>query len=787
MFKGFGFILKCDHDFELYQSHCASPVSFSAQYGVHGDGNICRIDNIEHFFTNIRNECEGLGVHFMMSDGGFSVEGNENLQEILSKQLYVCQCLMALEIVRPNGHFVTKLFDLFTLFSVGLIFLMCKCFDKISILKPNASRPANSERYLLCYGLKNNPHTDTIRTYLASIATKLWDLREARKSSTININEIVPLSIIKSDDDFCEFLTESNNKIGRNQIIGLEKLGVFGRNARLVDPRQDDLRTESLRYWRIPDVPKLPLPKCTPDDLLKLAVNSFEFMNASTTIIDDVEELNRLANTGDWLYALSGCTQKTNICNFYVDVGDSRVYRWQCSKWVRIKKLLLIRGTLLYREMINEKVLKKVDDEVKEVTKRSLHVIDALRMGDTSLADLSLRESGFNLILTDTQQTTQSSIKKSDKKLNIGEIEYKPFSWEELKRELLEAENEPINKPVWKPDEEDSDEMEDEIVNSEDKVITTVKTNNSINLSKNEDTLKIPVIITPDPEDIKINNINYRILYQLGKGSSCIVYNCLNVKSNTERAIKLVNLNNGNATTGFNEIKLLKKLQNCDRIIKMYDYEYVTSENKLMILLEKGGSDLGKTLKDLKSSNKRLPLHTIMFYSMEMLYAVQQIHINGIVHADLKPANFLHVVHGLKLIDFGIASRIQDNETCVARSYAVGTINYISPEALIDESSKNVESPSYGTPKFKITYKSDVWSLGCIFYELMYGKTPFDHIREVKSKLNTIMNPNHKIEYPVCEGIPKKYLVRISNCLQYKVKNRLSISDLIKQYEELYY
>ncbi|KAK4873141.1 hypothetical protein RN001_015170 [Aquatica leii] len=408
MFKGFGFTLKCDHDFELYQSHCASPVSFNAQYGVHGDGNICRIDNIEHFSTNIRNECEGLGVHFMMSDGGFSVEGNENLQEILSKQLYVCQCLMALEIVRPNGHFVTKLFDLFTLFSVGLIFLMYKCFDKISILKPNASRPANSERYLLCYGLKNNPHTDTIRTYLASIATELWDLREVRKSSTIDINEIVPLSIIKSDDDFCEFLTESNNKIGRNQIIGLEKLGVFGRNARLVDPRQDDLRTESLRYWRIPDVPKLPLPKCTPDDLLKLAVNSFEFMNAPTNIIDNVEELNRLANTGDWLYALSGCTQKTNICNFYVGVGDSRVYRWQCSKWVRIKKLLLIRGTLLYGEMINEKVLKKVDDEVKEVTRRSLHVIDALRLGDTSLADLPLRER-LELIETYCQAVNHES------------------------------------------------------------------------------------------------------------------------------------------------------------------------------------------------------------------------------------------------------------------------------------------------------------------------------------------------------------------------------------------
>lgn len=58
------------------------------------------------------------------------MEGNENLQEVLSKQLYICQCLMALEIIRPHGYFVTKMFDLFTSFSVGLIFLMYLCFDK---------------------------------------------------------------------------------------------------------------------------------------------------------------------------------------------------------------------------------------------------------------------------------------------------------------------------------------------------------------------------------------------------------------------------------------------------------------------------------------------------------------------------------------------------------------------------------------------------------------------------------------------------------------------------------
>ena len=47
----------------------------------------------------------------MMADGGFSVEGQENIQEVLSKQLYLCQFLVALNIVRVGGHFVCKLFD----------------------------------------------------------------------------------------------------------------------------------------------------------------------------------------------------------------------------------------------------------------------------------------------------------------------------------------------------------------------------------------------------------------------------------------------------------------------------------------------------------------------------------------------------------------------------------------------------------------------------------------------------------------------------------------------------
>ena len=117
--------------------------SFETHYGVggkDGDGDVFREDNFREFKKFVMQSTDGLGVHFMMADGGFSVEGNENIQEILSKQLYLCQFMFASHIVRPGGHFVCKIFDLFTPFSVGLVYLMYRSFERVSIHKPNTSR-----------------------------------------------------------------------------------------------------------------------------------------------------------------------------------------------------------------------------------------------------------------------------------------------------------------------------------------------------------------------------------------------------------------------------------------------------------------------------------------------------------------------------------------------------------------------------------------------------------------------------------------------------------------------
>ena len=156
--KGFGFTIKGKNDFKvrhapqitnpipIYRSlqlddfFAGSPESFDTHYGeggMEGDGDVFKERNIRAFTKYVLDNTSGLGVHFMMADGGFTVEGNENIQEILSKQLYLCQFLVAMNIVRTGGHFVCKLFDLFTPFSVGLVYLMYRSFDQVSMRANN--------------------------------------------------------------------------------------------------------------------------------------------------------------------------------------------------------------------------------------------------------------------------------------------------------------------------------------------------------------------------------------------------------------------------------------------------------------------------------------------------------------------------------------------------------------------------------------------------------------------------------------------------------------------------
>ncbi|XP_012887722.1 PREDICTED: dual specificity protein kinase TTK isoform X1 [Dipodomys ordii] len=270
-------------------------------------------------------------------------------------------------------------------------------------------------------------------------------------------------------------------------------------------------------------------------------------------------------------------------------------------------------------------------------------------------------------------------------------------------------------------------------------------------------------------ECISVKGKVYAILKQIGSGGSSKVFQVLNEKKQIY-AIKYVSLEDAENQTIHsyrNEIAYLNKLQqHSDKIIRLFDYEI--TDQYIYMVMECGNIDLNSWLKKKKSIN---PWERKSYWK-NMLEAVHTIHQHGIVHSDLKPANFLIVDGMLKLIDFGIANQMQPDATSIVKDSQVGTINYMPPEAI-----KNMSSSREGKSTSKISPKSDVWSLGCILYYMTYGKTPFQDIVNQIVKLQAIIDPNHEIEFP---NIPEKDLQDVLKCCLIRdPKQRISIAELL--------
>ncbi|TDL17877.1 Pkinase-domain-containing protein [Rickenella mellea] len=208
-------------------------------------------------------------------------------------------------------------------------------------------------------------------------------------------------------------------------------------------------------------------------------------------------------------------------------------------------------------------------------------------------------------------------------------------------------------------------------------------------------------------------------------------------------AIKRVSLDKTDTETinGYmNEIALLKRLEGNHRIIRLIDSEVKcgsgNSKGHLMLVMECGEIDLAKLL--LEQQKEPMNMVWISYYWQQILQAVHVIHEEKIVHSDLKPANFVLVKGQLKLIDFGIANAIANDTTNIQRDHQIGTVNYMSPEA--------IELPD-GMRRLKVGRPSDVWSLGCILYQMVYGQPPFQQL-SVYQKMKAIPDTTHVIEFP---------------------------------------
>ncbi|KAJ2553843.1 Dual-specificity kinase, spindle pole body (SPB) duplication and spindle checkpoint function [Coemansia sp. RSA 1933] len=248
-----------------------------------------------------------------------------------------------------------------------------------------------------------------------------------------------------------------------------------------------------------------------------------------------------------------------------------------------------------------------------------------------------------------------------------------------------------------------------------------------------------------DPKrSIVVNGRVYEKISITGRGGSSKVYKAMSAKHEIF-AIKRVSFSRADvqAIEGYvNEIILLRKFEGNPYIVQLFDAEISKERGLLHMVMEFGETDLASVLR--RQGDRPLGMNMIRMYWEQMLRAVQTIHDARVIHADLKPANYLLVKGALKLIDFGIAKAIGNDTTNIHRESQIGTVNYMSPEAIKED---NVENRENGKPVMKLGKASDVWSLGIILYQMCYGQTPFADMTLLQ-KLNSIPNPMAPIEYP---------------------------------------
>lgn len=388
--KGFGLTLKNDKDFKLDDFYAGPCETFHPYYGPKENGDVYDPSNQEGFKDIIMTHTHGKGVHFMMADGGFSVVNQETLQEILSKQLYLCQCLVALMIVRVGGHFVTKLFDLFTPFSAGLVYLMYRCFEEVCIFKPNSSRPANSERYLICKGKRSG--TEGVLQHLKQVNEFLL------KDEKNDVLQLVSFEELEGEKQFLQYLRESNNSLGKKQVIALRKLAAFYEDTTLVEKQQATMRKECLKYWDVPDQSRTMPRHISPQERLKQLLKNTDFLCSHPAKLTKNNIDSVIKNPYDWfcmpcstgLCNQDRTTEEKQNATFYMGMGRSQVYRYVRGSWVLVDdiKIELPRDTLLYAEVVYERT--KESKYQRKVF--ALHILDAVILGSENISERYLRD-----------------------------------------------------------------------------------------------------------------------------------------------------------------------------------------------------------------------------------------------------------------------------------------------------------------------------------------------------------------------------------------------------------
>ena len=187
------------------------------EYGADSTGNLYNHENIRECFFKYGN-C----MNIITGDGGFDFSVDYNKQEQYATRLIFSQIAYALLLQKLGGTFILKVFDIFLKSTVDMIFLLNCFYTKVHICKPQTSRYANSEKYVVCEGFKFKSSK-----YISQRLFDILQIIEKIDFGKYNINKILRIPIHTL---FLDSIKNINAILGQQQIENINNkvlLGVF--------------------------------------------------------------------------------------------------------------------------------------------------------------------------------------------------------------------------------------------------------------------------------------------------------------------------------------------------------------------------------------------------------------------------------------------------------------------------------------------------------------------------------------------------------------------------------
>ncbi|XP_064405807.1 probable serine/threonine-protein kinase nek2 [Halichondria panicea] len=272
-------------------------------------------------------------------------------------------------------------------------------------------------------------------------------------------------------------------------------------------------------------------------------------------------------------------------------------------------------------------------------------------------------------------------------------------------------------------------------------------------------------------------SVKYEVLSSVGKGGFGNVYKIRDIRTKAVYAVKILPLNESN----LREVELQAKIDD-KHVVKIFDTVQSPSTKQLFIIMEycEGGNLLQWVERNRKHDLLNETVVLQMLY--EICEAVYSCHQKKIIHRDLKPENILlDSKRRIKLADFGVARVLE--RTSVATSFC-GTPPYMAPELFLSYLSRGrVPGEVEG-----YDYKCDVWSIGCILWDMANSSNRFVHTLQSNVGLNAAQAKSDsvgvkEIEAFIEKDVPQGYVLTkrlLHSMLKKNPEERVSLSEVLQ-------